>query len=167
MTILPKPSPETSRKIPASKREVKASRQRTKHASSFLSFPPTSFFTGTCLLSSKAMGSWQPVLDESTEPDPKAPFSLTSQWAKAAQPRLSCCFLYAKPFLVLLSPDLINIPSESPGPLLWNLSHMKSRTRTLQLAPGRATQGQASIGNINGSIFNLVRFGYLKQTYTE
>ena len=39
----------------------------------------------------------------------QGPFSLTSQWAKASPPRLSCCCFYTRPFLVSLSPALINV----------------------------------------------------------
>ena len=65
MNILLKPSPETFGKIPACKKEIKASRQKTVCVLSlqgelapFPSSSPTSFFTGTSLLDSKALGSW-------------------------------------------------------------------------------------------------------------
>ena len=61
MDILPKPSP----KVPTYKRETKAFRQRTlQGAASAIPSPaasPPAFPTGTCLLNSKAMGSWQLV----------------------------------------------------------------------------------------------------------
>ena len=87
--------------------------QETACAITFLFFspPPTSSFTGYCLLNSKAMGCWQLAPGYSPEPVPRAAFSLTSQWAKAAQPRLSYCFFCAKPFLVSLCPAFISVSS--------------------------------------------------------
>lgn len=67
----------------------------------------------------------------------KVPFSLTSETARAAQPRLSCYFFYAKPFLVSLSPTLINLPSYSPGLVLGSFSCTRSWTHT-----GRPSKGQ-------------------------
>ena len=56
------------------------------------------------------------------DPDPgsKALFSLTSPWAKAAQPRPSCGFFYPEPFPASLSSAFINIPSACAllGPIL-------------------------------------------------
>ena len=71
MNILLKPSPETSPEIPCLQEGDK--NLKTKDPGQALSlwgaapaipFPfffLTSFFTGTCLLNSKAMGSWQLV----------------------------------------------------------------------------------------------------------
>ena len=144
MNILLKPFPETSPKIPAL-------RWRTQHSHSpsgeqpapfpFPSSSSTSFPTGWCLLTSKAMGSWQLVPGWSPEPVPKGPSSLTSQWAQAAQLRLSCCCFYAKAFPVSLTAALINASSESPGLVLWNLSYTKSVTHILQLALGQTSSG--------------------------
>ena len=71
----------------------------------FPSYPSSStFLTGTGLLNSKAVGSWQLVPGRCPKPVPKAQLFLTSHWAQAAQPGLSYCCFYAKPLLVSLSP---------------------------------------------------------------
>ena len=67
----------------------------------------------------------------------KAPFPLTSQCADSSLAwALSCCFFYPKPFLVSLSPALINVLSESPGLMLQYLSYTKSGTQMLQAGLG-------------------------------
>ena len=72
------------------------------------------------------MGIWQLVPGQSPEPVPKVPSPLTSQRVKAGKPKLSYCFLYAKPFLVSLSPALINVFSRSTGLVKSILNKVKA-----------------------------------------
>ena len=155
MTILLKYSPKTLPKIPACKREIKAVRQMTQGEWSpsgssqhyFLSpFLPLLLLHQAHI--SQTLRQWAAHSSSQANPlnlSPKTPFALTSQWTKAAQPRVSCWFFYAKHFPVSLFPALINGSSQSPGLMLWNLSYTKSRSHTLQLALGRPTQGQAPV----------------------
>ena len=156
MNILLKPSPETPLRFPPA-REIKAWRQRTQHTSPSgeppKPFPssPTSLFTDTHLLNSKATGSGQWAAGSWSQAEPlKQLLKPPSLWlpSELRQPNLSSLGASSmlNPFLFHCPPALINGSLVSPGLVLWNLSYMKSRTPT-QLVLGRRTKKLPLSGN--------------------
>lgn len=160
MNILSRPSPETSPKIPACRREMKKTQGKgCGHELSgslpmpFLGLELFTSFSETLRVlrrltagGAAGSGSSSPVYPEPVSQGPlfvwlpseltAAPLWLTSFlsgfWgAKAEHYSLLLLFL-PKLFLGCTVPRLINAPSTSPGPMLWKLSCKKSRTTTGQ-----------------------------------